>query len=163
MRRGAGALLGRLPLLALGHLGMACGGGEEERDAASGAGSGADTTAAAARDIDSYDELLAALHEMGLTVEPAGKIRQPFFSVQGEVVGVNGYEVEVFEYADEAGAAQDAGNVSPDGGSVGPTMVHWVSPPHFYRRGRLLVVYIGEDPAVAEALESVLGEQFAGR
>ena len=148
-------------MLGLAFFVLGCGGREEADEPAEEGG--ADTTGASAPGLESYDALVDTLHAMGLTVELAGKIRQPFFSAQGEVVGVNGYEVEVFEYPDATAAEADASLVSADGGSVGPTLVHWVAPPHFYRRGRLLVVYIGEDPAVAEALESVLGPQFAGQ
>ena len=162
MTRGAPALLpARSALLGLTLLVLECGGREEPGEPAREGV--ADTTGASLPGIETYDALLDTLYAMGLTVEPAGKIRQPFFSVEGEVVGVNGYEVEVFEYPDSTAAEADASLVSADGGSVGPTLVHWVAPPHFYRRGRLMVVYIGEDPVVAEALESVLGPPFAGR
>jgi hypothetical protein len=36
-------------------------------------------------------------------------------------------------------------------------------PPHFYRSGRLIVLYVRDDAAVLLALESVLGTQFAGQ
>ena len=75
-------------------------------------------------------------------------------------------EVQVYEYADEAAAAADAARVSPDGSHFGhpPTIsVNWAAPPHFHRAGRLIVLYVGSDPAVLRVLEAVLGPQFAGR
>lgn len=71
--------------------------------------------------------------------------------------------MQVFEYADEEAATAEAELVAPDGGSVGTTMITWVATPHFFRQGRLIVLYIGDGEAALEALEAALGPQFAGR
>jgi hypothetical protein len=39
----------------------------------------------------------------------------------------------------------------------------WIAPPHFFKSGRLIVLYIGEAPAVLEALADTLGPQFPGK
>ena len=41
-------------------------------------------------------------------------------------------------------------------------MVSWVAAPHFYQTGKLIVLYVGDDTAVHNVLENVLGSQFAG-
>ena len=71
--------------------------------------------------------------------------------------------MHVFEYADESATEADAALISPDGGSIGTSMVTWVAAPHFYKIGKLIVLYVGNDSAVIKVLESVLGPQFAGR
>jgi hypothetical protein len=38
-----------------------------------------------------------------------------------------------------------------------------VAPPHFYRQGRLLVLYLGEDTQTLGRLACLLGPPFAGR
>ena len=88
---------------------------------------------------------------------------QPFFIVTGNVIAVNGGDVQVFEYADAAVATTEAGLVSADGSSVGTTMVSWIGPPHFYQAGRLIVLYVGDSTDVISVLEAELGSQFAGR
>jgi hypothetical protein len=57
----------------------------------------------------------------------------------------------------------EAAQVAEDGGSIGTSMVNWVESPHFYKLGRTLVLYVGEDPTVKSLLEGILGPQFAGR
>jgi hypothetical protein len=57
----------------------------------------------------------------------------------------------------------DAAQVAPDGGSIGTSMVTWVATPHFYKTGRILVLYVGDDQAILDLLEGALGPQFAGR
>ncbi len=113
--------------------------------------------------VTDYVSLIDNLRQAGATVEPAGEMTQPFFSVNGRVIVVNGGNVQVFEYADAAAAEAEAALVSPDGSSVGTSMVGWVAPPHFYRVEKLIVLYVGDSEAVTDVLESVLGQQFAGR
>ncbi len=113
--------------------------------------------------VTDYISLIDNLRQDGATVEPAGELTQPFFSVNGRVIVVNGGDVQVFEYADAAAAEAEAALVSPDGSSIGTSMPFWVAPPHFYRAEKLIVLYIGDSEAVTDVLESALGQQFAGR
>ncbi len=113
--------------------------------------------------VTDYVSLIDNLRAAGATVEPAGDISQPFFSVKGNAITVNGGDVQVFEYADAATADAEAALISPDGSSIGTTMVSWVAAPHFYKTGRLIVLYVGDNASVLNALEGVLGPQFAGR
>ena len=68
----------------------------------------------------------------------------------------------MFEYADTTTADAEAAQVSPDGRSVGTSLISWVATPHFYKKVKLIVLYVGEDVAVIDALEAVLGPQFSG-
>jgi hypothetical protein len=90
-------------------------------------------------------------------------IRQPFFQPAGQLIGVGNTDLQVFEYASVDDMEKEAARVAPDGGSVGTSMVNWVEPPHFYKAGRIIVLYIGSDPTVLQLLEKVVGPQFAGR
>ena len=113
--------------------------------------------------VSDYVSLIDNLRAADATVNPAGEVSQPFFSVTGQVIEVNGEDVQVFEYSDEAAAEAEANLVSPDGSAIGTSMVSWIAPPHFYQAGKLIVLYVGESEDVMDALENVLGLQFAGR
>jgi len=112
--------------------------------------------------VTDYVGLVDALRAQGATIEPSGDISQPFFTVEGQVTQVNSQDVQVFEYADEAAAAAEAELIAQDGSSVGTSMVTWVDSPHFYKAGRLIVLYVGDDTTTIDLLETVLGSQFAG-
>ncbi|MFQ5945722.1 MAG: hypothetical protein ACE5NC_05650 [Anaerolineae bacterium] len=112
--------------------------------------------------VTDYASLIEALRARGATVEPSGDISQPFFSVGGQIIAVDGADVQVFEYEDAAAADAEAGLISPDGSSVGTTMITWVAPPHIYKKARLIVLYVGEEAGVTAALEEALGPQIAG-
>lgn len=112
--------------------------------------------------VDGYDGLLAALRGNGSTVESLDSISQPFFVPEGQVIRVDGSEVQVFEFSNEGDAQSTAETISTDGSSIGTTMISWVEAPHFYKSGKLIVLYVDEENALVEVLTAVLGPQFAG-
>jgi heat shock protein HslJ len=114
-----------------------------------------------ANEIGGYIELVDVLRTQSVTVEPSGTIDQPFFGVQGQVMKVNGIEVQVFEFADELTREASAAQISPDGSSIGTTMVTWMDQPNFWARGRVIVLYVGQDAATLELLTTVLGAPIA--
>ena len=110
-----------------------------------------------------YAGLIKSLRAAGAPAERRGGVDQPFFSVDGKMLEVHGEDVQVFEYSDATAAEEEAALVSSSGSAVGTTKIHWVGPPHFFRKGRLIVLYVGDNCRVLKALEAVLGLQFAGR
>ncbi len=112
--------------------------------------------------VRDYVGLVDTLRSMGLAIQPAGTIRQPFFGPPASSLTVGDGQIQVFEFPDSNAARSAASRVDPDGRTVGTTMVSWVATPHFYRRGRLLVIYVGEEEAARAALRAVLGTPFAG-
>ena len=110
-----------------------------------------------------YASLLDKLRAKGMKAEGGDEITQPFFLVKGKTISINGESLQVFEYASESDAEAQAKQVDPKGSSVGTTMINWVDDPHFYRSGRLIVLYVGKNPDVMKALEDTIGPQFAGR
>ena len=113
--------------------------------------------------VTDYASLVSALRAAGATVNPAGVVSQPFFAPQGQVLSVNGEDVQVFEFGSTEEADTVTQGISADGSSVGTSMVGWVAPPHFYRAGQLIVIYVGSNDGVISALQEAMGAQFAGR
>ena len=119
-----------------------------------------------------YVSLVDNLRAAGATVDPAGTESADYFAPQGQLLTVNGERVETFEFvgAEEADAAA-GGGVSATGSSIVTTMadgtqkasmVTWVEPPHFYKAGKLIVLYVGCDSDVIDVLQETMGPQFAG-
>ena len=96
-------------------------------------------------------------------METGEPISQDFFTAEGGILKVNGADVQVFEYSSTEEMENEASQVSPDGGSIGTSMLMWVDAPHFYRSGRIIVLYVGSDPTVLGLLDATLGKQFAGK
>ena len=107
--------------------------------------------------------LIAALQASGGTLETGDSISQPFFTPAGSIIKVNETDVQVFEYESVEAMESEASQVSADGGSIGTSMVSWMDTPHFYKTGKMIILYVGSDITVLELLEGILGLQFAGR
>ena len=122
--------------------------------------------------VEDYISLVDTLRAAGATVDPAGpEAFTDYFAPQGQLLTVNGEGISAYEFgsAEEADAA--AGGVSATGSSIVTTMadgtematmVTWVAPPHFYKAGKLIVIYVGSDSDVNNALQEAMGPQFAG-
>jgi hypothetical protein len=119
----------------------------------------------------SYADLLAALRARGATVQETGAASSLLLRGVGHGLTVNGTAIAAYEYSTPLSAQIDVTSLSPDGTTYrsyfGPfggraISVDWIAPPHHYRRGRVIVSYIGSDVATIRLLTSVLGSQFAG-
>lgn len=102
------------------------------------------------------------LRATGATVSTTIEVTQPFFSVGGIVVRVNGEDLQVFEYPDVASAKADADVISADANNIDGEEYAWIAPPHFYLSGNLMVLYIGDNANTVSLTEEIIGQQFAG-
>jgi len=117
--------------------------------------------------IADADGLAAYLASAGMVLESQGDLQYDWFAPPGRTyaLGDDSIVVHAFDSAAAAGAA--AATVSADGVTITRAdgervSVAWPTPPHMYRLGRLLVVYVGADPEVMHLLTRALGDQFAG-
>ena len=69
--------------------------------------------------VKDFVSLVDNLRAAGAIVDPAGTVSQPFFDPEGQLLTVNGEDVQSFEFASEVEAAAIAESISADGGSVG--------------------------------------------
>jgi hypothetical protein len=118
-----------------------------------------------------YAGLIKALSETGATVKAADKLFEPFFAPSHPaytpvdhalLLTVDGQKVEVFEFLKPEDAETAAATIAPDGRFIGPIYVSWIDPPHFWKTGRLIVLYVGNDGDILHLLTTLLGPQCAG-
>jgi len=104
-----------------------------------------------------------------------GTVQQPFLRGSGTIVRVSGCalaqptEIQSFWYHTDdlhtdglRAAEEDARGIGVEGQPPG-MVIEWADPPHFYRKERAFVLYLGDDPAMLALLTELLGSQFAGR
>lgn len=109
-----------------------------------------------------YEQLVERLRDRGEEPVRVGEVEPPYFDVPGRVLALNGADIQVFEYADAGSARDQAATISSDGSIIGATLITWMGEPHFFHSGRLIVLYVGEDPGVLDLLEATLGPPIAG-
>ena len=105
--------------------------------------------------------LLSALRDAGGEVGLKGTVQQPFLSVEGEVVTLNGAEVQVFEYPDTELAREEAKRLAEAAVGGAGDRPNWNGTPHVFTAGRVLVLYIGDDRDTFTRLQRVLGPSIA--
>ena len=122
--------------------------------------------------VKDYVSLVDNLRAAGATVDPAGTGSADFFAPQGQLLTVNGERVEKFEFASAEEADAAAEGVSASGSSISrvdsetgmgaTSSILWEKPPHFYKAGKLIALYVGCDSDVINVLKETMGPQFAG-
>jgi len=74
--------------------------------------------------------------------------------------------VDIYLYDSNKEAENDAKRVDSGGcgynNGIKSINVTWSSYPHFYRKGNIIVQYVGKDNKIIKDLQDILGEQFAG-
>jgi len=106
--------------------------------------------------VGGYVDLVDALTKGGAKVELGEDVDQAFFSVPGRILKVNGADVQVFEYDDAAAREAESANITPDGQPSPTMMVTWVDQPNFWAKGRVIVLYLGQDADMIERLTQIL-------
>lgn len=75
--------------------------------------------------------------------------------------------LDIYVFRSNKKMEKEARNIHRDGWGYSngseAMQVDWVSAPHFYKKGELIVQYIGEDKNIISDLEDILDEQFAGQ
>jgi hypothetical protein len=115
-----------------------------------------------AQNSEALDSFIARLEAQGVEVTNGDTIEQPFLSPIGQILRVNGQDIQVFEYPDVEAALREAASINIDGSGTATTMAMWMETPHFYQLDNLIVLYLGSDETSLELLEATLGEPFAG-
>ena len=113
--------------------------------------------------VEDYKTLVTRLTAEGAVIEDGDDISQPFFSVTAKTAIINGEDLQVFEYLSEKTVDEEAATVSPSGSTIGTNMISWMMPPHFYKSGKMIVIYLGSNKDIMNLLEDILGPQFAGQ
>jgi len=121
------------------------------------------STAVQTAAVQDLNSLMTALQAAGITVEAGEAVNQPFFTVPGQTIKVNGQDLQIFAYDTAQAMETEAAQISADASTIGTNMPSWVDAPHFFKLGSLLVLYVGQDQKIQDILSSLTGPQFAGQ
>jgi len=148
-----------LVLVSLAGLALsACAPAVEAGPAESAEATEAPATAAPGEAIGGQAELIEALEAAGAEVEPGETFEESVFDIPSHGLKVNGADVQVFEFENEASREAASALISENGSEIGTVMVTWIDQPNFWAKGRVIVLYVGKDPATIELLTGLLGD-----
>ena len=114
--------------------------------------------------VTDYSTLVQAIQSRGISAHLTEEIpsESSLFSVPAKVLSIGGSDVQVYEFQNDSDAKTISLTVSEDGTEIGLSIIRWMDTPHFYTNGKLIVLYVGQNPEILNLLESFLGPQFAG-
>jgi hypothetical protein len=74
--------------------------------------------------------------------------------------------IDIYLFSSNRKMEKDAKRIDSDGGGYSngskKVYVNWGLTPHFYKKGNIIVLYVGGNEKVISDLKEVFGEQFAG-
>lgn len=117
-----------------------------------------------------YKMLIENLEDKGFNVEEKEIKNLEHHILLGKPKGLNvnneGY-IYIYLYEDSQKMELDISNLSEDGftysnNEKGITM-DWIYPPHYFKKENMVVLYVGEDMEIINALEDILGSKFIGQ
>ena len=117
--------------------------------------------------LSGYDALMLSLAEQGVTPQATDETIGGVFGLDAGIIKLGDEDIQVHEFETTALADGAASGVTVDGGTIkssdgSVSSVRWIAPPHFFLRGNVIVLYVGEDAGALSALVGALGDSFAG-
>src|SRR5215213_4500420 len=92
-----------------------------------------------------------------LTIEQTDQtVLHPFFRVPGQVVRVNGNDLQVFVYHDATSRKSDSARISADGRLIAGEVVNWPVPPKFLSSGNVQSVLLSSDSRLAGRVDRAI-------
>lgn len=108
------------------------------------------------------DRLIAELTAAGVAADQAETFATDPVGGTGTLICIGTEEVRTYVFDDEAAATEVASKIDPvDPSNLGNAIVEWAGRPRFWRRGPMLVLYLGEDQPTEDLVTNVLGPPFA--
>lgn len=119
----------------------------------------------ASRKTFGIEEFENAMKDKGYDYEITDA-EQDFLQAPRKRMIIDKTEIDIYLFGSNKKLEKEAGYISSDGcgytNGSNSLKVSWVSLPHFYKKGRLIVQYVGEDKKIISDLKDIFGEQFAG-
>jgi hypothetical protein len=108
--------------------------------------------------------LVATLQRTGLPITFEGRAAGDWWGVGfvGARYDVYDDQLFVYEWQTVSGAETAAALIRGRGNQIGGFDISWTDVPHFYRRGRIVVLYLGRRERILKLLRGTLGPVIGG-
>ena len=112
------------------------------------------------------NDLITKLEQKGFNVISKDE-KKEIFQGKRKSLSINKNEnIDVYLYQTNEKMEEDSSSIDRGGTSYNNGKnnadIDWISLPHFFKKDNIIVLYVGENSAILEALEELLGKQFAG-
>jgi len=96
---------------------------------------------------------------------------EDFIHTTRKIIKTDDEQLDVYIYNCNEEMEKDSLNIDSEGsgytytldnGKSSSTNISWISDPHFYKKGNIIVQYVGQNEKIISYLNDIFGEQFAG-
>jgi hypothetical protein len=95
-------------------------------------------------------------------------VEKHFLSGKRQILKLKDDQIDIYLYSNSEDMENDSNRVDSGGCSYSAAEegksveISWASYPHFYKKGNIIVQYVGENKKIISDLKDALGGQFAG-
>lgn len=103
------------------------------------------------------------LENKGIAISDVDK-EYSLLSVDNMDFTINGDKVSVYEYgtADSKKLMDDLGTITNNGATINGKEMTWKVAPHIYKKGRIIVIYDGNNETTLAKMKDILGDPILG-
>jgi hypothetical protein len=111
---------------------------------------------------ESCKEFVEHLEKAGAKIKTITNGSNTFLKGEATAIKIDEEFINVYEYKSSDQMEADLKTIRSDGAIVGNAFVDWVSIPHIYKNGNMIVLYVGENKEIKDMIQKSVGNQFAG-
>lgn len=113
-----------------------------------------------------YLDFITKLNKLNFKIE-AEDVEEDILQGQRKWLTLNEEEhISVYLYENNEKMEEDASYIDSGGASYdngkNSVKISWASLPHFYKKDNMIVLYVGQNVDITNALEQIVSVQFAG-
>lgn len=112
--------------------------------------------------LENTIEFIAILEKAGYKIKATKQQNQGFLSGDFTIINIDGDSIGAYEYKTNEEVEQETHTIGSDGSKIGNRIYQFISKPHFYKNGNIIVSYFGDNQETIKKIEDLTGEQFAG-
>ncbi len=86
-----------------------------------------------------------------------------FLSGDRKIMKIGKEQIDIYVYKNNKAMEKDASYIESDNkynNEEESVTVDWVAPPHFFKEGNIIVIYVGENIEIINSLTEIFGREF---
>ncbi|MDF2880329.1 MAG: putative cell wall binding repeat protein [Clostridiaceae bacterium] len=106
--------------------------------------------------------LTSYLNTKGFDLTIIHEKKGEFLSVNPSIIKIGKENISIYEYKNNWLMEKEASKIKGDGSQIGNAIVDWIAPPRFYKKDKIITIYVGSNMEIINALNQFFSNSFAG-
>ena len=114
----------------------------------------------ASSNIQNTKNIISTLEKAGYKIKTIQYVGEGILSGDLTTINIDGDTIGIYEYKNNQEMEEQAKTIN--GSRIGNNFIELMSTPHFYKKGNIMVSYIGVNKQTIKKVEKLMGKQFEG-